>query len=190
MLSNEVLFNSHVSFEFHAFVFSSRPSSVWQSTDDPAIPTLLTVNSQSYCPITHRNYNKILIRSDFNLHIDNCSDPLLRELLNLLHCLDINQHVRQPTHSRGRTLDLVITYGLSIGAPSVVDLAVSDYFCVFFTITSFNQQEAPVRTVRKLLKWLQILSRFYRAPCDFTVDSFNHKIKSALDYTLMEKCRN
>lgn len=99
--------------------------------------------------ITHSNYNRILITGDFNLHIDNSSDPMSREFLNLLHCLDFNQHVTQPTHSRGRTLDLVITCGLSIGAPSVVDLAVSDHFCVFFTITSFNLQEAPVRTVRK-----------------------------------------
>ena len=99
--------------------------------------------------ITHRNYNRILISGDFNLHIDNSSDPMSREFLNLLHCLDFKQHVTQPIHSRECTLDLVITYGLSVGAPTVVDLAVSDHFCISFTITSFNQREAPVRTVRK-----------------------------------------
>ncbi|TWW61430.1 hypothetical protein D4764_04G0000760 [Takifugu flavidus] len=37
-------------------------------------------------------------------------------------------------------LDLVMTYGLSVGGSPVVDLAVSDHFCVFFNITSFNQR--------------------------------------------------
>ncbi|TWW62678.1 hypothetical protein D4764_04G0013250 [Takifugu flavidus] len=71
----------------------------------------------------------------------------LRQLHLWLKGLDFKQHVTQLTHSRGRTLDLVITYGLSMGGSSVVDLAVSDHFCVFFNITSFNQRRAPVRTV-------------------------------------------
>ena len=64
--------------------------------------------------------------------------------------------------------------------------------CVFFTVTSFNQQEAPVRTVRKHYLTSEVAANFIQilqstpaeilpAPCDFIVDSFNHKIKSALD---------
>ncbi|KAL7385091.1 hypothetical protein ABVT39_015314 [Epinephelus coioides] len=108
--------------------------------------------------------------------------------------LDFKQHITQLTHSRRhtRTLDLVITYGLSVGVSSVVDLAVSDHFCVFFNITSFNQQEAPVRTVRKHYLTSEVAANFIQilqstpaeilpAPCDFIVDSFNNKLKSTLD---------
>ena len=88
--------------------------------------------------IIHTSYSRILITGDFNLHVDVTSDPISREFLNLLNCLDFKQHVMQLTHNRGHTLDLVITNGLFIGVFSVADLAVSDHYCVFFNITSFN----------------------------------------------------
>ncbi len=102
------------------------------------------------------------------------------------------KHVTQSTHSRGHTLDLVITYGLSTGVSSVADLAVSDHYCVFFNITSFSQQEAPVRTVRKRYLTSEVAANFIEtlhntpaeilpASCDFIVDNFNSKLKSSLD---------
>ncbi len=115
-----------------------------------------------------------------------------REFLNILNCMDFNQHVTQPTHNRGHTLDLVISYGLSTGVSSVVDLAVSDHYCVFFNITSFSHQEAPVRTVRKRCLTSEVAANFIKilqstpaevlpAPCDFIVDDFNNKLKTSLD---------
>ena len=100
-----------------------------------------------------------------------------REFLNLLECLHFNQHVTQPTHSRERTLDLVITYGLSIGAPSVEDLTVSDLL--------WGTVRKRYLTSEVAANFIQILqstpAEILPAPCDFIVDSFNHKIKSALD---------
>ena len=98
----------------------------------------------------------------------------------------------QPTHNRGHTLDLVITHGLSIGVSSVADLAVSDHYCVFSNITSFNQVEAPVRTVRRHYLTSEVAANFMRilqstpaeilpAPCKFIVDNFNSRLKSTLD---------
>ncbi len=137
-----------------------------------------------FLAIIHTSYNRILITGDFNLHVDDTSDAISREFLNLLNCLDFKQHITQPTHNRGHTLDLVISHGLSIGVSSVVDLAVSDHYCVFFNITSFNQQEAPVRTVRKRYLTSEVAANFIEilqstpaeilpAPCDFIVDHFN-----------------
>ncbi|KAL7369618.1 hypothetical protein ABVT39_003721 [Epinephelus coioides] len=138
--------------------------------------------------IIHTTYNRILIT---NLHVDNTSDPMSREFLNLLTCMDFKQHVTQPTHNRGHTLDLVITYGLSTGVSSIVDLAVSDHYCVYFNITSFSHQEAPVITVRKRYLTSEVAANFIQilqstpaeilpAPCDFIVDNFNSKLKSTL----------
>lgn len=192
MSSNAVPFNSYSSFEHHAFVFSSPPTLCITVYRPPQYSSSFISEFSEFLSIIHTTYNRILITGDFNLHVDNTSDPVSREFLNLLNCLDFKQHITQPTHSRGHTLDLVITYGLSIGVPSVVDLAVSDHYCVFFNITSFNQREVPVRTVRKRYLTSEVAANFIQilqstpavilpAPCDFIVENFNNNLKSTLD---------
>ena len=91
----------------------------------------------------------------------------------------------QPIHHRAHTMDLVITHGLSIGLSSVADLAVSD-------ITSFNQKEALVRTVRRRYLTSEVAADFMGilqstpaeilpASCNFIVYNFNSRLKSTLD---------
>lgn len=104
----------------------------------------------------------IILTGDFNLHIDNPSDSASKEFLNILHCMDFTQHVTQPTHNRGHTLDLVITHGLSTSVSSVVDLAVSDHYCVFFNITGFIQRETSVRTGRRRYLTSEVAANFTR----------------------------
>ncbi len=102
------------------------------------------------------------------------------------------QHITQPTYNRGHTLDLVITYGLSAYASSVVDVGLSDHFCVFFNINDFNHQEVPECTVRKRYLTSEVAASFIEllqdippdvlpSSCDFIVDSFSSKLSSALD---------
>ena len=192
MSSNKVPFNSYSSFEHHAFVFSSPPILCITVYRPPQYSTSFISEFSELLSVIHTTYNRILITGDFNLHVDNTSDPVSREFLNLLNCLDFKQHVAQPTHSRGHTLDLVITFGLSVDVSSVVDLAVSDHYCVFFNITSFNQREVPVRTVRKRYLTPEVAANFIQilqstpaeilpAPCDFMVDNFNRNLKTTLD---------
>ncbi len=192
LASNGVLFNSYSSFEHHAFVFSSPLILCITVYRPPHHSSSFISEFSEFLAIIHTSYNRILITGDFNLHVDDTSDAISREFLNLLNCLDFKQHITQPTHNRGHTLDLVISHGLSIGVSSVVDLAVSDHYCVFFNITSFNQQEAPVRTVRKRYLTSEVAANFIEilqstpaeilpAPCDFIVDHFNSRLKSTLD---------
>ena len=190
--SNKVSFNSYTSFEYHAFVFNSPPILCITVYRPPQHSTSFISEFSELLSVIHTTYNRVLIAGDFNLHVDNISDTMSREFLNLLCCLDFKQHVAQPTHNRGHTLDLVITYGLSAGVSSVVDLAVSDHYCVYFNIASFNPQDAPVRTVRKRYLTSEVAANFIEilqstpddvlpAPCDFIVDNFNCKLKSTLD---------
>lgn len=44
---------------------------------------------------------------------------------------------------------------------SVVDLAVSDHYCVFFNVTGFMKREAMVRTVRKRYLTPEVADHFY-----------------------------
>lgn len=119
-------------------------------------------------------------------------DTISIEFFNLLSCFDFKQHVTQPTQNRGHTLDLVITHGLSSGMSSVVDLAISHHYCVFFNITGFNQEETPVGTVRRCYLTSEVAANFMEilqntpadilpGPCDFIVDNFNSRLTSSLD---------
>lgn len=103
---------------------------------------------------------KNIILGDFNLHVDNQSGSFASKFLNLLNYMNFTQHVTQPTHNRGLTLDLVITFGLSANIFSVVDVGLSDHFCVFFTVNGFIQQNQLSGNAILQLKWLQILLMF------------------------------
>ena len=149
LTSNGVFLNSYMSFEHHAFTFSSSLI-LCININSPSHHSTSFINEFSeLLSIIHTSYSRILINWWF---YSTCwcylGSDIQRVFLNLLNCLDFEQHVMQPTHNRGHTLDLAITHGLSIGVSSVANLAVSNRYCVFFHITSFNQDEAPVRTVR------------------------------------------
>ncbi len=73
------------------------------------------------------NTGNILILGDFNIHIDTPSCYTAAEFLQLLDCLNLQQYVDVPTHSRGHTLDLVISNSSPISNLLVYDLGVSDH---------------------------------------------------------------
>ena len=75
---------------------------------------------------------------------------------------------------------------------SVVDVGLSDHYCVFFKVKDFIQQDIPERTVRKRYLTSEVAANFSEilkdAPkavlpssCDFIVDHFNWKLRSTLD---------
>ena len=50
-----------------------------------------------------------VIAGDFNFHMDNCDDYNAKLMSELLESASMVQHVSGPTHTKGHTLDLVIT---------------------------------------------------------------------------------
>lgn len=61
--------------------------------------------------------NKVLILGDFNIHL--CCPlkphPLTTDFTELIDSFNLSQGVTVPTHSKGHTLDRVLTLGLSPG---------------------------------------------------------------------------
>lgn len=55
--------------------------------------------------------------------------------------MDFTQHVTGPTHSHGHTLDLVIAHGLTVDVSSIADIAMSDQYCVFFSVIACTAQK-------------------------------------------------
>ena len=99
--------------------------------------------------LTSTEYDCLVMAGDFNVHFDNTLDKYAKELTVILETFGLSQHVQGPTHNRGHTLDLVITKGLDISSVSVVDVALSDHFSVFFHISTAPQTPANGAIVKK-----------------------------------------
>ncbi|KAJ0055115.1 hypothetical protein NL108_009851 [Boleophthalmus pectinirostris] len=184
-------FNQYPSFEHHSLALTNPSILLICIYRPPKHSSSFTADFSDLLSIAHSNYNRIIIVGDFNLHIDVKSDSLATDFLNLLNCMNFKQNVLQPTHNRGRILDLVISYGLSVDIASVVDVGFSDHACIFFNIT-FEQPPISECIVRKhcitaevTTNFTEILDNtptpFLPSSCDFTVEYFNNKLKSALD---------
>ena len=52
----------------------------------------------------------VVVSGDFNTHVETPDDTDARRLQELLTMFDMRQHVNVPTHPRGETLDLVMTF--------------------------------------------------------------------------------
>ena len=52
---------------------------------------------------------QLLITGDFNIHVDDANDVEGKRFLDMLTSFGLNQHVNQPTHCNGHTLDLIVT---------------------------------------------------------------------------------
>lgn len=85
----------------------------------PEIHDLLT----TLCTSTSSN---LTILGDANIHVDTPSRPPASDLLQLLDCLHLTQHVKVPTHDKGHTLDFVICSS-PISYLKVLEVGVSDH---------------------------------------------------------------
>ena len=95
------------------------------------------------------DFDSLVITGDFNVHVDNVCDSNAKELNAVLETFGLTQHVSGPTHSRGHTLDLLITKGVNISNVNVVDVALSDHFCVFFDLSVIPKPPADSAVVRR-----------------------------------------
>jgi len=77
--------------------------------------------------------SRLFVVGDFNFHVDDTTNPDAKRFSSLLAAMDLQQHVRQPTHIRGHTLDLVITRRSEnhlIAAVESLDMDLSDHYPV------------------------------------------------------------
>ena len=105
------------------------------------------------------DFNPFILIGDFNIHIDNMTDGNAKEFSSLLHMLGLWQHVKEPTHFRGHILDLVISKCVDISSVGVIDLALSDHFCILFDLLiTQNVQTTASQLRRGTLMRKQVLS--------------------------------
>ena len=74
----------------------------------------------------------VIQNKHLNIHFIKKTDPKTIELINVLDSSDLTQHITNPTHQHGNTLDLVITTQLNINNVSIIELPLSDHLCILF----------------------------------------------------------
>ncbi|XP_041813707.1 uncharacterized protein LOC121621343 [Chelmon rostratus] len=78
-----------------------------------------------------KKYNSIIVTGDFNIWVDRMKMSSVEfDFFVLINNLD--QHVQEPTHSRGHTLDLVLTRNVQISGLTVRNDGISDHYTVYF----------------------------------------------------------
>ena len=92
----------------------------------------------------------LLILGDFNFHCDDPGNRGTRLLMQILDSADLSQHVSEPTHRDGHTLDLVVSRSdkaVFVQSVTVENLLMSDHFLVMFE----TDMERPVAPKKKIL---------------------------------------
>ena len=89
--------------------------------------------------------HEFLITGDFNIHVDDPTDPNAIQFLTLLDHANLIQHVTCPTHRQSHTLDLVITATNSSLSPSITcsPISPSDHFPVLYTLNIIPVPSPP-----------------------------------------------
>jgi hypothetical protein len=99
---------------------------------------------------------ELMICGDFNFHLDdsNCKDA--SSFTSLLSSYGLQQHIDVPTHTRGHTLDLIITRFTDsfIQDVSVKDMIFSDHFWLHCSVACAKpgviRKEVKYRNIKKI----------------------------------------
>ncbi len=136
-------------------------------------------------------FSNIIILGDFNIHVNTSSCHLASEFLQLPDCLNLRQHVDVPTHTRGNTLDLVITDFAPISAPSVFDMGVDDHKVISMELHFPSPHIKPKREIcfrnfknidtKDLASDLQHLHPVHTSSVTESVDYYNTTLSNILD---------
>ena len=134
--------------------------------------------------------NSALIQK-YLIWVDTPSCPPAAEFLQLLDSLNLQQHVDVPTHSKGHTLDLVISNSAPISNLLVYNLGVSDHKIVSMELPfpppyAKPKRQIHFRNLKRINKDALALDLLSSDPTDFlsvadSVDSYNQSLSSLLD---------
>ena len=121
---------------------------------------------ESFLQDIYTKTENCIILGDLNVHVDDTSDSEAKAFLETLKALNLTQHVTEPTHIGGHTLDLVISKenDRNISCVSVGDCPFGDHSYV-----STELQFSNLGPVRKILK--------YRNTKHFDVERFDQEVK-------------
>nr|XP_054768161.1 uncharacterized protein LOC129275690 [Lytechinus pictus] len=115
-----------------------------------------------------------LIVGDFNIHVDNTSASYVRTFLGSLDSLGFQQHVQEPTHRAGHTIDLIISRRVDdiVSGIHLLSNLPSDHSAVIATIKTESSGNPRKRITYRKLQSIDI--------CSFRQDILNSLVMSLL----------
>ena len=136
----------------------------------------------------------LIILGDFNIHVCPATTPEAVEFLDLLTSMGLKQHVTQPTHEAGNTLDLVITreHDTVIRGSPKIGRYLSDHATVFCQLNvskpracakkvSYRKLKSiDIATLRKDLQQSDLCTRQF-SDLDQLSSCYNSTLSSLLD---------
>ena len=98
----------------------------------------------------------LLMAGDFNFHIEDDCDTAALRFLNLIEAFNLKEHITEPTHKSGHTLDLTINRAEEDVARNftVYDPVISDHLVVGCTLSilkkAFERKEVSYRKIKSV----------------------------------------
>jgi exonuclease III len=146
---------------------------------------------------------QLLLVGDFNFHVDVRDDKDAMMFTDLLLSYGLTQHVSMATHSKGHTLDLLITRDTSslISTPHVHDAQLSDHFWVHCNVSGQHvgkvQKEITYRKLKSIDKEKfgadlrnSLIEAFeYDARIEDMIDHYNSVLSQLIDAYAPERKR-
>ena len=93
----------------------------------------------------HLIKNEVIITGDFNIHVNKPTLSTTKKLNEILDTFGLIQHIEEPTHKYGNTLDLLITRKNTAMKEFVVDEQLSDHNNIIFKL-NFNKPPPNKKT--------------------------------------------
>lgn len=118
---------------------------------------------------------------------------------DMLSAFELIQHTAGPTYNQGHTLDLVISKGLDIAPKCVLDVGISDHFCICFNIDLMTKYVPGLKLVKRQVICGETSDRFIArytnsvrcskvqtgsnssSLCDNLVNNFNDTVTQIMD---------
>ena len=100
----------------------------------------------------------LILTGDLNFHVDVADDPDARVFIDLLASMGLKQHITEPTHIGGHTLDLLITRehdSVILDVP-VVDRYLSDHAAVLCQLNSVKPRQVVKEISYRKIKSINV----------------------------------
>ena len=139
----------------------------------------------------------IIIWGDFNFHVENPSDTVAQDFLDLMHSMGFNQLINFPTHNAGGTLDLIFLRDETVVKNIKVyneenDVLISDHFLIEMSlICAPNYKKEKIQYSYRKVKSINMenfsndlstkLSTVASMPLNQKTCSLNYAICTVLD---------
>ncbi len=169
---------------------------IYRPDSSPAKPYKMSQFYDEFSELmTHYNlYNdEIIIFGDLNFHVNKPDKPDVKKFLDILESNNLYQHIHEPTHEHGNTLDLLITRKSSnLVYNECVGERISDHDCIRWKL-NLRKPERPRKIVRfrktrqiDMNEFKRDISEGLKAAdgCTNTsdvIDIYNFSLKTTLD---------